>query len=153
MANVELFMMCMVRDKVNHRVLVQDTAGYDGWEGVTMPGGHVENGESLTAATKRMMLSETGLAVEGLRLKGVVDWYNNSNHERWFMFLFETEQFSGELQSSEWEEGVRWIDEEELDTIRLAEGFADYLKIYQDENKSEGFGTWNDAELGVLELQ
>jgi 8-oxo-dGTP diphosphatase len=39
------------------------------WNGV---GGHVEAGEGLRAAARRELLEEAGLAVEGLRLRGVV---------------------------------------------------------------------------------
>ena len=60
MEKVIITNMCMLRDGT--RVLVQDRIDPD-WPGLTFPGGHVEQGESLTDAVIREVYEETGLTI------------------------------------------------------------------------------------------
>ena len=71
MEKVIITNMCMLRDGT--RVLVQDRIDPD-WPGLTFPGGHVEQGESLTDAVIREVYEETGLTITSPRLCGVKDW-------------------------------------------------------------------------------
>ena len=59
MAKVELTNMCMVYDKTTNRVLVQDRI--KSWKGISFPGGHMEDGESIVESTIREIKEETGL--------------------------------------------------------------------------------------------
>ncbi|MBU5312196.1 NUDIX domain-containing protein [Tissierella carlieri] len=65
--------------------------------GITFPDGKVENGESIFESTIREVKEETGLDVKDLRFSGLIDWYNDITHERWLIFLFKTDTFSGEM--------------------------------------------------------
>ncbi|MCQ4923655.1 NUDIX domain-containing protein [Tissierella carlieri] len=64
---------------------------------MTFPDGKVENGESIFESTIREVKEETGLDVKDLRFSGLIDWYNDITHERWLIFLFKTDTFSGEM--------------------------------------------------------
>ena len=35
--------------------------------------------------------------MKDLRFSGLIDWYNDITHERWLIFLFKTDTFSGEM--------------------------------------------------------
>jgi len=74
------------------------------------------------------------------------------SHERWFVFLFKTNNFSGELINETYEGKVSWVDLEELHTMELADGMKDYLKLFQDESLNEAFAVWNDQFMGDFEF-
>lgn len=48
--NVELTVLCLIQD--GNRILLQNRVKED-WKGYTLPGGHVETGESFVDAVKR----------------------------------------------------------------------------------------------------
>ena len=56
--NVELTVLCLITD--DDRMLLQNRIKKD-WQGYTLPGGHVEPGESFVDAVIREMKEETGL--------------------------------------------------------------------------------------------
>ena len=66
--NAELTVLCLVED--GDRILLQNRVKKD-WRGYTLPGGHVEPGESFVDAVIREILEETGYTVIRPRLAGV----------------------------------------------------------------------------------
>ena len=132
--NVTLTNMCMVYS--GNKVLVQEKID-DDYSGITFPGGHVEKGESFTDAVIREIFEETGLRVSSPQLCGIKDWTGDDG-SRYMVLFYKTNQFAGELSSSE-EGNVYWVDFEELKHLRLAEGMDKMLKVFLDENVSEYF--------------
>lgn len=55
---VELTVLCLIHR--DNQYLLQDRVKED-WKGYTLPGGHVEEGESIIEAVIREMKEETGL--------------------------------------------------------------------------------------------
>lgn len=66
--NVELTVLCLLQD--GDRILLQNRVKND-WQGYTLPGGHVEPGESFVDAVIREMKEETGLTIIEPKLAGV----------------------------------------------------------------------------------
>lgn len=130
--SVILTNMCMIYD--GDRVLVQDKKD-DSWGGVTFPGGHVENGESLTDAVIREVYEETGLIVSELQLCGIKNWFNNDG-SRYMVIFYKTDKFSGEIKSSE-EGEVFWTTVDEMKKMNLAEGMDMMLELFINDNLSE----------------
>ena len=93
--SVELTVLCLVRD--GNRILLQNRVKAD-WSGYTLPGGHVEPGESFVDAVKREMREETGLEIREPRLAGVKQFPVENG--RYVVLLFLAERFAGELTSS-----------------------------------------------------
>ena len=58
--SVELTVLCLIHK--NGRYLLQDRIKND-WKGYTLPGGHIEPGESIVDAVIREMQEETGLTI------------------------------------------------------------------------------------------
>lgn len=144
---VTLTNMCMIRD--GDKVLVQDRTDPD-WPGVTFPGGHVESGESFTASVIREVYEETGLTIENPRLCGVKEW-ENSDGSRYMVLLYKTNQFSGEIKSSE-EGTVFWTTLRALPTLRLTEHFDKLVEVFLRDDLSEFFykRTNNSWEIQLL---
>ena len=131
---VTLTNMCMVYD--GDRVLVQDRVDPD-WPGITFPGGHVESGESCCASVIREVFEETGLTIENPRLCGVKEW-ENQDGSRYIVLFYKTNQFSGQLKSSE-EGKVFWSSIESLSGLKLSLDFQQHLDLFFNEDLSEAF--------------
>ena len=133
----EITNMCMLSDEKG-RVLVQ-RRNDPNWGGITFPGGHVEEGESLTGAVIREVYEETGLNVSDLRLCGVKDWYEQDKGRRYLVLLYQAFNYQGELLEETEEGKVFWADLAALPREKMAGSFLETLKVFQDEGITEMF--------------
>ena len=136
----------MIKITRGNDVLVLDKVKKYGWEGLTFPGGHVENMESITDSVIREAKEETNLDVENIRYIGMISWYDIDNNDRIVGFLYETDDFSGELVKENVEGTLEFIDYEELKNMdghsdSMDEIFAIYdgkyseIVLYYEDNK------------------
>lgn len=128
---VELTVLCMVYDK--DRILLQNRIKKD-WCGLTFPGGHVEENESIVEAVIRETREETGLDILSPVLCGVKQFPIENG--RYLVFLFKTNHFSGTLTSSEEGEMV-WVDRSDLPYLKTVEDFDQLLAVMDSERLSE----------------
>ena len=139
--SVELTVLCLIHK--NDKYLLQDRIKND-WKGYTLPGGHIEPGESIVDAVIREMQEETGLTIRHPHLCGVKQFPLEEG--RYIVFLFETEEFEGDLCSSE-EGTMHWIEEKELSKVNLVEDFGDLIEVMLNDKLTEfqyviGDGKW-----------
>ena len=128
---VELAVLCLIKD--GDRVLLQNRVKKD-WQGYTLPGGHVEPGESFVDAVVREMREETGLTIEKPKLVGIKQFPIEGG--RYIVLLFEATQFTGEIVSSE-EGEMTWIDRGELANIPAVDDLTELLKVFDDPELTE----------------
>ena len=123
------------------RVLVQERLPKPSipWSGLTFPGGHVEPGETVVASVIREVQEETGLTVSNLQNCGYIQWYNPIKQSQYFVFLFKTSTFSGELTGSV-EGSVKWMTLDEMLAGSLAPNMTKYLAVFQNEIIPQAFG-------------
>lgn len=142
--SVELTVLCLIHK--NGRYLLQDRIKND-WKGYTLPGGHIEPGESIVDAVIREMQEETGLTIRHPHLCGVKQFPLEEG--RYIVFIFETEEFEGDLRSSE-EGTMHWIDERELSKVNLVEDFEDLIEVMLDDELMEFQYVIEDGEWLVI---
>lgn len=129
--NVELTVLCLVHNEDAY--LLQNRVK-DDWKGYTLPGGHIENGESIVDAVVREIKEETGLTILNPRLCGVKQFPIEGG--RYIVFLFSADEYEGELISSE-EGDMHWIKKEKLSNVNLVSDFNMLLQVMLDDNLNE----------------
>lgn len=136
----------MIKINRGNDVLVLDKVKKYGWEGLNFPGGHVEKVESITESVIREAKEETNLDIENIKYVGMISWYDIDNNDRIVGFLYETDDFSGELVKENVEGTLEFIDYEELKNMdghsdSMDEIFAIYdgkyseIVLYYEDNK------------------
>lgn len=136
----------MIKINRGNDVLVLDKVKKYGWEGLTFPGGHVEKIESITESVIREAKEETNLDIENIKYVGMISWYDMDNNDRIVGFLYETNDFSGELIKENVEGTLEFIDYEDLKNMdghsdSMGEIFAIYdgkyseIVLYYEDNK------------------
>ena len=119
----ELTMLCLIHR--DNQILLQNRIKRD-WAGYTLPGGHVEPGESFVDACIREMKEETGLTVSNVMLCGVKQFPDGDS--RYIVFLFKTDCFEGELHSSE-EGKMEWVDLDKLEQYNTVSDLKELLDV------------------------
>ncbi len=139
---VYLTNMCMVYD--GDMVLVQNRVDPN-WSGIVFPGGHVELGESFADSVVREVWEETGLKINCPELCGVKNWVMDDK-KRYIVFLYKTNQFSGELRGSR-EGDVFWVKREDVYKMKMPVGFEPMLKIFFEDSADEFFYYRENGEM------
>lgn len=90
--------MCMIVDSLG-RMLVINRVKSD-WPGLTFPGGHVEENETLLDSVMREVKEETGLTITLPYYKGKIIWINDEKKICEIAYLFRADHFTGDIISS-----------------------------------------------------
>ena len=134
--------LCMGYDP-DGNILVQDRVD-PAFPGLCFPGGHVEPGESFVQSVIREVREETGLTIENPVLCGTKQFQTDEG-ERYVVFFYKTDKFSGELKSSD-EGKVFWIPRNTLDQYTLCDDFLDMVKVFESDDLSEFYYYTEDGD-------
>ena len=128
---VELTVLCLIED--NNKILLQNRIKKD-WQGYTLPGGHVEIGESFVNACIREVKEETGLDIKNPKLVGVKQF--PIKRGRYIVFLFKTNEFSGTVASSD-EGKMEWIEYSDIYKIDTVDDLDKLLRVMNSNELNE----------------
>ncbi len=128
---VELTCLCLIYK--DDKILLQNRIKKD-WKGYTLPGGHIEPGESFVDAVIREMKEETGLDIFNPKLCGIKQFPTPEG--RYVVLLYKTDEFSGELVSSE-EGQMEWIYRENLDKVNTVSDLEELFQVMENDDLSE----------------
>ena len=146
MASVEITNMIMIQDPETEKVIVEKRVKY--WCGYSFPGGHLDPNESVYDSAVREVREETGLEVKNLKPCGLVYWYNRKTGDQYFVHLFKTTEFSGELLGSTDEGEISWVTLDDLrDSLPTAPNFREYLEVFLRDDVQEAFCSWSPDEI------
>ena len=110
-----------------HRVKKENDRHKGKWNGL---GGKFEAGETPEECVIREVKEESGLDIINPKLHGFISFPAFDEIQDWFVFLFSSSDFSGEIIDSD-EGNLHWVDDENLTSLNLWEGdkiFMDWLK-------------------------
>ncbi|MEE3420304.1 MAG: Maf family nucleotide pyrophosphatase [Lachnospiraceae bacterium] len=111
-----------------HRVKKEHDINAGKWIGV---GGHLEIGETPEMCARREVFEETGLLVQKLNIRGVVDFYSGKDMGE-HMYLYTAEVGTDTL--SECDEGVlQWFHKDEILSLNLWEGDRIFLRYLRED--------------------
>ena len=144
--NVELTVLCLITD--GDRILLQNRTKND-WQGYTLPGGHVEPGESFVDAVIREMKEETGLDLKNPRLAGVKQFPIEGG--RYVVLLFKANEYSGTVVSSD-EGQMVWVDSNHLPEIHTVDDFEDLIRVINNPDLTE-FQYLVDGETWTVSIK
>lgn len=133
---VKMTNMCMITDSETKKVLIQNRNKND-WDGLSFPGGHIEEGEAIIPSTIREVKEETGLDVTNLIPCGFKDWYDHKKEERYIVFFFKTSSYSGTLMEESKEGKNEWLSIDEIRNGKVAEDFIEMLDIFIGKSKGK----------------
>ena len=134
-SEIELTNLCLIYQ--GSKILVQEKVGTRYPGGLVFPGGHVEEGESLTESVIREMREETGLLIENPIPCGFKDWIMEDGI-RYLVLLYKTDKFTGELKSSK-EGRVFWLVRSQVNEANLIWNMRELLEIFDSDRYSEFF--------------
>lgn len=129
--NVELTTLCLIYHE--DKILLQNRVKKD-WQGYTLPGGHVEKDESIVSSVIREVKEETGLTIANPKLCGIKQFPIEDG--RYIVFLFKTNEFSGELISSD-EGETEWVNRTDLSQYQTVEDFEELLHMMEEDDLTE----------------
>lgn len=125
-SKVILSNMCMVENSKGEYCFINRHK--NDWPGLNLPGGHVENNETLIDSVIREMKEETGLDIKNPKLCYVKEW-DWGNDTRYLGFLYYTSEFYGELASSEEGEVMRVNYFKDKDKYHLSDGLEELIDL------------------------
>lgn len=124
-----LMNMIKITNPQTGEVVVLDKVKKEGWEGLTFPGGKVEENESLIDGAIREAKEETGLEIYNLKFCGFITWISDSYKD--VGLLYETNSFKGNLVRDNREGKLAWIKFDDFIKMDgMSQSMDKILKIY-----------------------
>ena len=139
--NYKFWTVCLIQDG-DHVLLLNRQHDY--FKGYIPPGGKVEFPESFTDAAIREVKEETGLDVSNLVYKGLYEYVNPEKKDRYIIFNYITNSFSGTLLENTPEGKPVWVHMDELAKLPMQTSIRRRLPFFFEEGTFEIQVEWDN---------
>ena len=115
--------LSIVEDEKNHKFLmVKNLRGIN--QGcINFPGGKIEPGETMDQCVIRETLEETGILIKNPKQVGYVEFPEFD----FYVYIYKSTEFSGELHAKEGEVEVFWQDADNIPYTQMREADSNFL--------------------------
>lgn len=113
------------------------------WNGL---GGKFEPGETPEQCAIREIQEESGLTMLEPVMKGFISFPNFDGVNDWYVFIFTSDKFTGELIESD-EGNLEWIDDDKVLDLNLWAGDRIFLKWLDDKGFFSAEFVYNNGKL------
>ena len=129
---MKLSTMCYIKNDNKTLMLYRNKKENDIHKGKYVGlGGKIEAGEAPEECILREVKEESGLNIKNSILKGILTFPCFKDNEDWYVFLYEAEEYYGDLiECSEGE--LLWVKNEDIENLDLWEGDRLFLKWMKD---------------------
>lgn len=132
-----------------HRTKKKNDFNEGKWIGV---GGKLEEGETVTECLKREVFEETGLTLNSYKPRGIIFFFSEK-YEDEEMYLFTSDDFSGELDFNCNEGDLKWIPEEDVLSLNLWEGDRYFLTPMMESDRFFIMSVYYDSENNLVRYE
>ena len=115
-----------------HRTKKENDINEGKWIGI---GGKIEKGESPIDCIKREVFEESGYILNKINYVGFITFPNIYHGEDEGMFLFTSDDFSGEMIQDCHEGNLKWIDDTKIKELPMWEGDSYFFEWFDKKNK------------------
>lgn len=115
-----------------HRIKKENDINEGKWIGI---GGKIEKGESPIDCIKREVFEESGYILNKINYVGFITFPNIYHGEDEGMFLFTSDDFSGEMIQDCHEGNLKWIDDTKIKELPMWEGDRYFFEWFDKKNK------------------
>lgn len=151
--NSQLATLCYVRHDKKTLMICKDkkpnSVHFGKYNGL---GGKVDPGESPWECVVREVKEESGLLISSPDLVGFLTFPKFLNGIDWYVFVFQANQFNGELVESD-EGSLHWVDDSEILNLNLWSGDKYFFKYLFEGVKFEGTFNYQGNELIDFKIQ
>lgn len=144
--NYKMWTLCMIQN--GDKVLLLNRV-HDEFKGYIAPGGKLEFPESPLDCAIREVKEETGLDVRNLKFKGIYEYVNEKASDRFMIFNYITDDFSGDLQEDSKEGKPVWVQIADLERLPMQPSIKRRLPYFFKEGTFEIHVVWDNGEEEV----
>jgi len=130
---MKLATLCYIRNNGKTLMLLRNKKENDihkgKWNGL---GGKLEPGETPEDCAIREVFEECGLRVTNPKLRGILTFPHFTLNEDWYVFLFQFNDYNGQLIGSP-EGELAWISDDDILSLNIWEGDKYFLRWFFEE--------------------